>query len=114
MTVKKIIAKELYERIPSSEKTFVLDVRAEEKYNEFHIEAAQFESHNIPKTVIFELDELGENQVSLPKDKEIIVTCTTGNSAAKCAEILDRLNFNVKVLEGGVTAWKEYIRSINK
>lgn len=106
MTIQKITPKELHERLQGEEKVVILDVRAEEKYNEFHIE----ESRNIPKTDIFQLEETGEDaQLSLPKDQEIIVTCTTGNSATKCANLLNAHDYKVTVLEGGLTAWKEYV-----
>lgn len=109
MTINKITPKELHERLKVKEKIVLLDVRAEEKYNEFHIK----DSRNIPKTVIFGLDESEETtQLSLPKEKEIIVTCTTGNSATKCAHILDDHNYNVTVLDGGLTAWKAYMSSL--
>ncbi|HLQ97547.1 MAG TPA: rhodanese-like domain-containing protein, partial [Candidatus Dormibacteraeota bacterium] len=32
-------------------------------------------------------------------------TCTTGNSAGKCADILEDKGYQVTVLEGGITAW---------
>jgi rhodanese-related sulfurtransferase len=64
-------------------------------------------SFNIPKTEIFNLEEGGVFS-QLPKERPVVVTCTTGNSAAKCAKILDELGFKVEVLEGGLTAWKEY------
>ena len=109
MTINKITPKELHERLKVEEKIVLLDVRGEEKYNEFHIE----DSRNIPKTVIFGLDESEETtQLSLPKEKVIIVTCTTGNSATKCAHILDAHNYNVTVLDGGLTAWKAYMSSL--
>ncbi|MBV7508360.1 rhodanese-like domain-containing protein [Bacillus sp. sid0103] len=109
MTLKKITPKELHERLQAEEKTVLLDVRDKEKYNQFHIE----ESLNIPKTNIFELEGLAESkQLALPKDQEMIVTCTTGNSATKCAQILDAHHYNVKVLEGGLTAWKAYLSSL--
>lgn len=106
MTINKITPEELFERMKGNEKIVLLDVRAEEKYKDYHITNSQIESHNIPKTTIFELE--GEASISpLPKDREIIVTCTTGNSATKCANILDSRGFKVKVLEGGITAWRE-------
>ncbi|WP_144543979.1 rhodanese-like domain-containing protein [Cytobacillus oceanisediminis] len=46
----------------------------------------------------------------MPKEKEIIVVCTTGNFAAKCAAILSEKEYNSIVLEGGITAWKECIK----
>jgi rhodanese-related sulfurtransferase len=47
----------------------------------------------------------------LPQGKEIIVVCTTGNSAARCAAVLSEKEFNATVLVGGITAWKEFIRN---
>ncbi|MFP7298906.1 rhodanese-like domain-containing protein [Neobacillus niacini] len=107
MTVKKITPKELHERIIGENQIILLDVRAVEKYNESHIEEPQVVSLNIPKTDIFNLEEGGVLS-QLPKEQHVVVTCTTGNSAAKCANILDSLGYQVEVLEGGLTAWKEY------
>jgi rhodanese-related sulfurtransferase len=107
MTLKTITTKELHERIKGEDQIILLDVRAVEKYNEFHIEDPQLISLNIPKTEIFNLEEGGVLS-QLPKESPVVVTCTTGNSAAKCAKILDNLGYKVEVLEGGLTAWKEY------
>lgn len=113
MTIQKISPKELHDRLKRNEKIYLLDVRAEEKYNDFHIEDPQIESRNIPKNIIFGLEETEEvPQLSLLKDSEIVVTCTTGNSAAKCAKILFSRDYKVNVLEGGLTAWKEYLNSL--
>ncbi|MBB2483524.1 rhodanese-like domain-containing protein [Bacillus sp. APMAM] len=101
MEIKKITPKELEEQL-KSRKPFVLDVRAEEKFQEYHVE----NSYNIHKSAIFENQE--DLISTLPKDREIIVTCTTGNSAAKCAKILAEKNYHVSLLEGGITAWKDY------
>ncbi|MEK5389545.1 rhodanese-like domain-containing protein [Margalitia sp. FSL K6-0131] len=101
MEIKKITPKELEEQL-KGRKPFVLDVRAEEKFREYHVE----NSYNIHKSAIFENQE--DVISTLPKDREIIVTCTTGNSAAKCAKILAEKNYHVSLLEGGITAWKDY------
>ena len=112
MTIKTITPKELEERLKGNDQTYILDVRAEEKYNDFHIEAPRSKNFNIPKTTIFELEEKRDEEVaSLPKNHEIVITCTTGNSAKKCAAILSEKNYNVTLLEGGITAWKEYLQS---
>ncbi|WP_066072657.1 rhodanese-like domain-containing protein [Neobacillus soli] len=108
MTIQKMTPRELHERLQVDEKVVILDVRAEEKYKEFHIE----ESQNVPKSIIFQMDEKEDVLLDLPKDEEIIVTCTTGNSAAKCAGILDAQRYKVTVLEGGLTAWKAYLSSL--
>ena len=112
MTLKRISPEELYEKMKSEEKIVLLDVRAEEKYNDYHIENSNIESLNINKNDIFNLveDDQGASR-SLPKEKELIVTCTTGNSATKCATILSEKEYDVTVLEGGITAWKEYLKT---
>ena len=112
LTVKTITPEELFQKMNAQEKLVVLDVRAEEKYNDFHIEGSKIESLNINKADIFKLEENNQEDIhSLPKDKEIIVTCTTGNSATKCGNILSERDYDVVVLEGGITAWKEYLKT---
>lgn len=107
LTIKKITPEELYEKMKNQENLVLLDVRDEEKYNEYHIEGSSVEKVNINKTKIFESDE--DSISALPKGRELIVTCTTGNSASKCASILSEKDYNVIVLEGGITAWKEFL-----
>lgn len=104
--MKTITSAELANRQKKNEELLILDVRAEEKFKNYHIEEQHIHSVNIEKTHIFEDDS--ESIASLPKDKEIIITCTTGNSARKCAEILAEKHYNVTLLEGGITAWKAY------
>ncbi len=111
MPLKKITPEELFQKMRTQEKVTLLDIRAEDKYNEFHIEGPTIENQNIHKTDIFKLNEDKNDSIdSLPKDNEIIVTCTTGNSATKCANILSSQEYEVAVLEGGITAWKEYLK----
>lgn len=107
LQMKTITAAELSNRQKKNEELFILDVRVEEKYNHYHINEKHIHSVNIEKTYIFDENDM-ESISSLPKDKEIIITCTTGNSARKCAEILTKKEYNVTLLEGGITAWKEY------
>lgn len=110
--LKTITPEELYEKMQKGQLLTVLDVRDEEKYNNYHIEGENIESLNIHKTVIFELEENGEKEIPvLHKGEEIIVTCTTGNSASKCATILSERDYDIVVLEGGLTAWREYVKS---
>lgn len=112
MDLKVISPEQLQKRMQEEKQVLILDVRAADKYENEHIEGSGIESINIPKTIIF--DSVNEEAsaaplADLPKKQEIIVTCTTGNSAKKCAAILKEKNFNVTVLEGGITAWKEFL-----
>ena len=108
MTLKKISPEEFYKKMKDEEKLVLLDVRAEEKYNDYHIKDPNIENLNIPKTNILDLDK--DKIQALPKEKEIFVTCTTGNSATKCATVLSDHDYDVVVLEGGITAWKEFLQ----
>jgi rhodanese-related sulfurtransferase len=110
MTVKTISAEELYERVNNKKETVLLDVRAEEKYKDYHIQDANIENINIHKAGILS-EQKADAIHDLPKEKEIIVTCTTGNSAGKCARILADMDYDVVVLEGGITAWKQYLET---
>ncbi|PIC67382.1 hypothetical protein CSV71_08280 [Sporosarcina sp. P21c] len=108
--VKTITAEQLYRKIKGEEALILVDVRAEDKYNHFHIKATNVEDINVPKTEIFSLEDKVEKVIPrLPKNSEIIITCTTGNSATTCANILSSRDYDVTVLEGGITAWKEYV-----
>lgn len=112
MTLKTITSEELYQKILAREKVLLLDVRAEEKYNDFHIEGTGIESLNIHKSEFFKLEGNSNAMIeALPKDQEMVVTCTTGNSASKCASILSEHHYDVLVLEGGMTAWKNYLQT---
>lgn len=90
----------------------VLDVRSEEKFAQHHLEHDNAETINIPKQVIFAAAGTDQD-VDMPfsKDTEVIVTCTTGNSAGKCAKILNDKGYRVTLLEGGMTAWNEAFKS---
>jgi rhodanese-related sulfurtransferase len=104
MKNRNISPQQLYERMQRGENLVLLDVRSEEKYREFHINEPGFEVINIPKTIIFE-----DKHVELPNEVDIIVTCTTGNSASKCSDILSEQNYRTFVLEGGMTGWKKFL-----
>ena len=110
MGVKKISSKELSERLNNGQQVFILDVRAEEKINDFQIKHPSVENKNIDKSQFLNEQEI-KNEVlsSLPKNTEILIVCTTGNSANKVAEKLASEGFQTSVLEGGVTSWKERI-----
>ncbi|MHC0039149.1 rhodanese-like domain-containing protein [Pseudoneobacillus sp. C159] len=109
MNIRKISPQELQEKLKKDETVLILDVRSEDKFMEYHIETSTGQIKNIVKTKIF---ENGTEVDGIPTNQEIIVTCTTGNSAEKCAAILSEKNERVAVLEGGITAWKEYIKTL--
>lgn len=73
-----------------------------------HLQHENADTLNVPKTTIFDSEQT-EEQLDVPfsKDTDVVITCTTGNSATRCAHILADKGYNVRVLEGGMTAWNQ-------
>ncbi len=76
---------------------FFLDVRTQEEWNQFHA----LNSTLIP------LDQLPSRLNEIPKDKEIVVVCRTGNRSAQGRDILLNAGFTqVTSMQGGLTEWQ--------
>lgn len=103
--MKKISPEQLQNQL-QAQKIKILDVRAEEKFATNHLSHEHATVLNIPKTEIFTMEST-DSSLELPfsKNEEVVLTCTTGNSATKCAHILANKGYQVKILDGGMTAW---------
>lgn len=76
------------------EEYFFLDVREEEEFEEKSIEG----SFNLPSRKVRAIatpDSLGYWEGMIPKDKVIVIYCTTGRRAALCEEALLKKKFKV-------------------
>ncbi|UII57659.1 rhodanese-like domain-containing protein [Cytobacillus spongiae] len=102
-----IQAKELKDQLEQGQDVIIVDVRAKEKFEAGHLSHPHANVQHIHKTEIFHREGTSMEDLDLPKETELIVTCTTGNSAAKCAALLADAGYQVKVLAGGLTAWHE-------
>lgn len=77
---------------------FVLDVREQWEYDEGHI----------PGVVLLPLNEVPNRLDEIPQDKEVIVTCRTGNRSGQAVDFLRQNGFdNVHNMLGGIVAWEE-------
>jgi rhodanese-related sulfurtransferase len=77
--------------------TFVLDVRTQEEWNEYHV----------PNTTLIPLDELAARVGELPKDQPIVVVCRSGNRSQTGRDILLQAGFNATSVNGGLNAWRD-------
>ncbi|RME79627.1 MAG: rhodanese-like domain-containing protein [Chloroflexi bacterium] len=83
---------------------FIIDVREPEEYEKSHIEGAV----NIP------LREIGQNLAKLPESKTypILVYCHSQKRSTHALVVLRELGYtNVYNLEGGYTAYQEWIKT---
>ncbi len=79
------------------EGVFVLDVREQYEWDEFHV----------PNTTLIPLGELAARVNEVPKDAQIVVICNSGNRSDQGRDILKQAGFsNVTSMDGGVQAWR--------
>ena len=77
---------------------FLIDVREPDEYAAGHI----------PGITLIPMGEVAARLAELPRDKEIIVTCRTGNRSSQIADLLREQGFtNVHNMTGGIVAWEE-------
>jgi len=74
---------------------FVLDVRTVEEWNEYHA----------PNTTLIPLDQLPSRLNELPKDKQIVVVCRSGNRSREGRDILLAAGFQATSMAGGLKDW---------
>ena len=77
---------------------FLLDVREPDEYDAGHI----------PGITLIPMGEVADRLSEIPTDREVIVTCRTGNRSAQVVDFLRQQGFtNVHNMEGGIVAWEE-------
>jgi rhodanese-related sulfurtransferase len=83
------------EMIDSGE-VFILDVRTQEEYDEGHIMGS----------TLIPVDELDSRLKELPRDKKILVYCSTGHRSLTASEKLENSGFTqIYNMKGGITEW---------
>jgi rhodanese-related sulfurtransferase len=76
---------------------FILDVREPSEWTQFHI----------PGATLIPLGDLPNRLTEIPKDREVVVVCRTGNRSAQGRDILLNAGFpKVTSMAGGVTQWQ--------
>jgi rhodanese-related sulfurtransferase len=77
--------------------TFVLDVRTQEEWDDFHA----------PNSTLIPLDQLASRLNELPRDREIVVVCRSGNRSQQGRDILLNAGFEqVTSMTGGLNEWR--------
>lgn len=76
---------------------FILDVRQPEEWNEYHV----------PDSTLIPLGELASRLNEVPRDREIVVVCRSGNRSQQGRDILQQAGFEqVTSMAGGLSEWR--------
>jgi glyoxylase-like metal-dependent hydrolase (beta-lactamase superfamily II) len=92
---RDISAAELAARLGTDDEPFVLDVREPAEVAEWAIAGAV----NVP------VGGLARHVDRLPRDREIVVVCASGNRSALAADFLAQQGLHIANLRGGMAAW---------
>jgi rhodanese-related sulfurtransferase len=77
---------------------YLLDVREQYEYDEKHI----------PEINLLPMSEVQNRLDEIPADKEVILTCRSGNRSSQVAQFLQQNGYeNVHNMSGGIIAWEE-------
>lgn len=79
-----------------TESYFIIDVRPADQYTKGHLPGAV----NIP------IKEIGQRFDEIPQNQPVLVICSTGQSAAQTAGILNIAGIEANSLSGGFKAWE--------
>jgi rhodanese-related sulfurtransferase len=91
---REVSVDEAYQLV--NEGAFLLDVRTQEEWNEFHA----------PQATLIPLDQLPARVNEVPTDQDVVVICRSGNRSQTGRDILLDAGFdNVTSADGGMNAW---------
>jgi phage shock protein E len=94
-SVPQMDAQQVKASLGEANKPFVLDVRQPEEYREGHIAGSRL----IP------LGDLGRRMKELPREREIVCVCHSGNRSSSAARQLAAAGYKVTNLRGGMNSW---------
>jgi len=97
---EEISQRELMQRLDMNAPPFIFDVRRGDEFASGHVPGAVNIPHN---EIVARLDEL-----SIHRDKEIVIYCESGKRAAIAQGILEKAGFTrIRHLQGDMRAWRE-------
>lgn len=83
----------------------LIDVREQWEYDEGHI----------PNITLIPMSEIANRLYEIPRDKEVILTCRSGNRSGQVTNLLQQNGFdNVHNMQGGILAWQQAGYAVEK
>ena len=68
---------------------------------------AEFAAESLDGSVNIPLDVLSNRSKEISKQAEVFLICRSGKRAEQAAGILSKAGYSVKILEGGLLAWRQ-------
>jgi rhodanese-related sulfurtransferase len=97
---KSITATELGKLLQEKSDLMIVDVRRKSDY--------EADKEVIPGAVWRDPEQVEEWRKDLPEQKDIVIYCVRGGSVSQSvSKRLSDAKINVKIIEGGMAAWKE-------
>jgi glyoxylase-like metal-dependent hydrolase (beta-lactamase superfamily II)/rhodanese-related sulfurtransferase len=92
----------LKQKIDNCEDIFILDVRTKMEH-----ESWRMSFNGYRDSLLAPIDTLSSPHAleKIPKDKQVVTLCSHGIRSFMAAKYLSQLGYNVRSLEGGLTAW---------
>ncbi|MEO3946583.1 rhodanese-like domain-containing protein [Gorillibacterium sp. CAU 1737] len=97
---KEMTAAEVHKRL-AKEKLYLVDVREQDEWEDGHIAGAV----HIP------LGQLGHRIQELPRDRELILVCRSGNRSGLACEYMEGIGYKVANMAGGMLAWPGSVKT---
>jgi rhodanese-related sulfurtransferase len=94
-SVPQLQPAEAQEKLQSTTKPFLLDVREPEEFRQAHIQGA----------VLIPLGTLQNNLGRLPKNREIVVVCASGSRSISATKSLVSAGYQALNMRGGMGNW---------
>jgi rhodanese-related sulfurtransferase len=94
-TITQVEPAEVHAMLTQSPRPFLLDVRTPAEYKQEHVSGAEL----IP------LDELSSKKARIPKERDVICICASGNRSSSAARELSSLGYKVSNMKGGMSRW---------
>jgi rhodanese-related sulfurtransferase len=71
-------------------------------------EQSEYDAGHIPGITLVPMSEIQNRLDEIPTDKEVIVTCRSGNRSSQVTDFLRKNGFdNVHNMQGGIIAWEQ-------
>lgn len=102
MKNSKISVQELQTFLNQKKPVFILDIRPEAEYEEWHIPESY---HKDVYDLLKKGDRSALDRINIPGDIPVVTLCAAGRTSQIAADILNERGYSAFSLEGGMRAW---------